>query len=85
MRAFALCALLALVGCNEDNTPVCRPASEADCYCYTGAPGRQTCDETGLEYGECACLPDAGADEADAAPLDASVPDASPPDASAPP
>jgi hypothetical protein len=84
MRAFALCALLALAACNEDNTPVCRPASEVDCYCYTGAPGRKTCDETGLAYGECTCLPDAGTDEADASPPDAAPPDASVPDAPPP-
>jgi hypothetical protein len=85
MRAtLLLAALLALTACNEDNTPVCRPQSEVDCYCWTGAPGRQTCDETGLEYGECECLPDGGADEADARPADAAPPDASVPDAAPP-
>jgi hypothetical protein len=82
-RLLSLAAALALAACNEDNTPVCRPDTQVDCFCYTGAPGRQTCDETGLEYGECECLPDAGVAD-DAATPDASSPDASVPDAAPP-
>ena len=63
--------------CEPDNTPVCRPATTADCYCYTGAPGEKTCRADGLGFEECACLPDAGVDAAPASP-DAGAPDGGP-------
>ncbi len=68
--------LVAIMGACSDDTfsdtiPACLPASTAACFCPTGAPGAKVCTDTGLEYGACACLPDAGLDAAP--PVDAAV------------
>lgn len=63
-------------GCGDDTfsdtTPVCLPASTAACDCPTGAAGAKVCADNGLEYGACACLPDAGTPDASDA-IDAGV------------
>jgi hypothetical protein len=65
----------------DDNTPVCRPATiDTTCLCTTGAAGLRTCLDDGLGYGDCECVPDGGAGDADASvPADASPGDGSPP------
>ena len=84
MRAlrWILCVGLTLGGCSDDasdstdNTPVCIPAVAYPCFCATGAAGEKICTDDGLEYGTCACLPDAGeidAGEIDAGEIDATV------------
>jgi hypothetical protein len=74
-RAAAVILLLSLApACDSDNTPECAPTVKQACYCDTGAPGEQVCDDDGLHFGGCVCLPDGGAS-----------PDAGSPDAAAPP
>ena len=76
LRAIAAAALALVVGCSDDSftdtTPFCVPAMTATCSCPTGAPGARVCTDDGLDYGACACLPDAGTADApsgiDAAP-----------------
>jgi hypothetical protein len=67
--------LLSMTACvGEDNTPVCRPATVASCYCATGAFGQKICADDGLEYTRCECLPASTSDAApDAGALDAAA------------
>lgn len=51
-----------LVAACEDNTPVCVPEHASACVCATGEPGQRICEASGLERGDCVCLPDAGVD-----------------------
>ena len=51
----ALAMILSMAACADDNTPVCRPATVASCYCVTGAIGEKICEEDGLDYSTCEC------------------------------
>jgi hypothetical protein len=68
----------ALAGCGKDTTPLCRPSTVEECWCDTGGPGEQVCNDKGDDYGDCTCLPeDAGVD---AEAIDGPLPiDAEPP------
>jgi hypothetical protein len=69
-----LLMLLLLSGWGDchDNTQVCVPRTTASCDCATGDLGEKVCSPSGEDYGDCACLPDAGVDagEPDADALD---------------
>lgn len=64
-RAIGTVAVLMLLmtGCRyleDDNTPVCVPATPEPCFCHTGGAGEKVCDDDGLGFGACTCVPDGG-------------------------